>query len=187
MQWKFKITYGEIMKKCLLFVVVSAFLRGCQNAAEDNQPNPAITELNQNKKLAIDLSNKALIGVGTYDETGGIKKIVVTPGKKGLVLFGPYLPLQEGSYAVKFYFDLSGPANVVAATVDFTVIDKARNVVEVLKPTDVIFTASKIEQAVELSFKVPSNKNNNLLYEFRVTSSGAGSIVVKQILLTKNN
>jgi len=104
-----------------------------------------------------------------------------------LVLFGPYLPLQEGSYAVKFYFDLSGPANVVAATVDFTVIDKARNVVEVLKPTDVIFTASKIEQAVELSFKVPSNKNNNLLYEFRVTSSGAGSIVVKQILLTKNN
>jgi hypothetical protein len=76
---------------------------------------------------------------------------------------------------------------VVAATVDFTVIDKARNVVEVLKPTDVIFTASKIEQAVELSFKVPSNKNNNLLYEFRVTSSGAGSIVVKQILLTKNN
>jgi hypothetical protein len=187
MQWKFKITYGEIMKKYLLGVSVFAFLIGCQKSADDNQTNPAITELNQNKKLAIDLSNKALIGVGTYDETGGIKKIVVTPGKKGLVLFGPYLPLQEGSYAVKFYFDLSGPANVVAATVDFTVIDKARNVVEVLKPTDVIFTASKIEQAVELSFKVPSNKNNNLLYEFRVTSSGAGSIVVKQILLTKNN
>ncbi len=139
------------MKKYLLVVAVFAFLIGCQKSADDNQTNPAITELNQNKKLAIDLSNKALIGVGTYDETGGIKKIVVTPGKKGLVLFGPYLPLQEGSYAVKFYFDL------------------------------------KIEQAAELSFKVPSNKNNNLLYEFRVTSSGAGSIVLKQILLIKNN
>lgn len=90
------------MKKYLLVVAVFAFLIGCQKSADDNQTNPAITELKQNKKLAIDLSNKALIGVGTYDETGGIKKIVVTPGKKGLVLFGPYLPLQEGSYTVKF-------------------------------------------------------------------------------------
>jgi len=63
------------MKKYLLVVAVFAFLIGCQKSADDNQTNPAITELNQNKKLAIDLSNKALIGVGTLTKQVESKKL----------------------------------------------------------------------------------------------------------------
>ena len=105
-------------------------------------------------------------------------------GKEGVLVYGPYWPLKDGKYRVRFNLMLTGKPEHFITHIDVFATDKFTQklshepIIRKLNGTD----KPKWEEHF-IDFTVVNNKVGNLLYEFRVLPTGAGDVRVKEIIL----
>jgi hypothetical protein len=107
-------------------------------------------------------------------------------GEKGHLVYGPYWPLSKGTYRVRFHLVVSGDPESVVAILDVNVMDKKRGVPAgqpISKEIRGVREPGPQEHSID--FIAKDNAKGELLYEFRVFSTGSGDVAVSGLSLQR--
>ena len=134
----------------------------------------------------VEITDKTPHLIGSFQSTPEGNIMYSTKGQSGFLVFGPYWPLKEGKYRVRFNLMASGEPNQEVARIDVNVMDKLTNKPAADTIEQKIMSTDKAEwKKYTIDFTAGKNENGNLLYEFRVFATGTGDVKIKGIFLER--
>ena len=160
----------------LIVVLFFVGLVGCKREHPESKPaasaGPVICPIN----------DKSPHLIGTIMSRDQQQYLVAKKGEAGFLLFGPYVPLPEGSFKVTFSLraDQGGTRNV--AILDVNAVDPSTKAMRILsswniRGDDIASPDTFRDIAIQFSTK---GLAKGTLYEFRVQSSGESGLWVGQ-------
>ena len=151
-----------------------------------NIMNHEIKEQDLQYPKNIEINEKIPHTVGHLESYSRGNVIYSLKGESGFLVFGPYWPLKEGKYEVTFNLFVKGPRNAQCAIIDVCITDKIRDIVAIpLIKKEVDGSPKDQWENHVVEFTAGVNEKRNLLYEFRVFTTGLGEVKVRAISLRR--
>jgi len=134
----------------------------------------------------IPLSGQTLHQVGTFASDSEGNQMFSQTGERGFLVSGPNWQVKDGKYRVGFTLKTSGESKKEVARLDVHVWDKVNLIFDkVLCSKEIYNNDNTGWQKYNLEFITEKYPSGNLLYEYRVFSTGAGVVQINSIVLEK--
>lgn len=163
----------------LIVVLFFAGLVGCE------RETPTSKSAAPTGPVVYPINDKSPHRIGTIMSRDQRQYLFAKKGEAGFLLFGPYVPLPEGSFKITFSLRADQDGTRDVAVLDVNAVDPSTKAMRVLSSLNIrgvdVASPDKFRDiAIQFSTK---GLAQGTLYEFRVQSSGDSGLWVEQTTL----